>query len=454
VTSPSESITRLYLNSFEGKIGAVQLREKVLARLRADHSWEVVDNPSEADAFLNGSGEMWLQGYVVVNARSKTRQAVYGGYLSLELKNKSGDTLWSYLVTPGGWHWNGADSDMADHIVRLMDRSAIEGKIPTNSSGTVGIHLSIVGAGSTFSAPLYQKWIESFEMSHPGIRISYQVVGSAKGIEAVREGKVDFGASDAPLSDEEIATLPAKISQYATVLGGVVVAYNLKGTSQDLKFTPEVLAGIYLGRITRWNDQKLREINPGTRLPDEKITAFHRSDGSGTSFAWTDFLSQTSTEWKDSVGRGLKLQWPTGEGADGNERVAAKVAETPGAIGYMELTYALRYRLSFGMIRNAAGKFVQANLISLGAAAKSIPQTGDLRNSTANSPGKDAYPITTFTWILVPESGENPEKASTIRDLVRWMLTSGQKECAGLGYLPLPKEVAQTELRQLGSPSH
>lgn len=449
-----ESTKRVFIDAFEGKLGSAQLRDKVATRLRSDRNWQVVASPSEADAIVDGGGAIWVKGYVSnsPHASASWREPVYSGYLSLSVKDKRGETLWSYLVTPGKMHWNGVDQDMADHIVRLMDAALAGGSLSSErSSPNSSTQISITGAGSTFSGPLYQKWIESFQEEHPGIRASYEAVGSENGLEALKQSKVDFAASDVPVSREFGTSLPLKVHQYATVLGGVVVAYNLAGVGPDLRLTPEALAAIYMGKITRWNDEKLRELNRGAKLPDEPILVVHRSDGSGTGFAWTEFLSKTNAQWKSSVGSGMKVAWPTGIAIEGNEGVAAKIGATPGSIGYIELTYAIRHQLSFAQIKNAAGKFVQANLATLGAAIRSIPQKGDLTNSLINPPGSDAYPIVTFTWIVVPDSAENPGKGSVLRDFVRWMLTSGQKECAGLGYLPLPKEIADSEIRQISS---
>jgi phosphate ABC transporter phosphate-binding protein len=446
---PSGPARKVFVDAFQGKLGAAHLREAVVARLRASHEVQLVDSAPEADLIVSGNGETWLKGYLAVNphAAPSTREAVYGGYLSLEVERGSGEMLWSYLVTPSRMHWSGVNEDMADHIVRLMlpvlkqaDARAAQ-SLPA-SQGRV----TLSGAGSTFSAPLYQSWIESYEDRHPEVHTTYQAVGSEDGIQLLEEGKVDFAASDVPVSDEQMASIPVKVNQYATVLGGVVPAYNLEGAGRDLNFTPEVLAAIYLGKITRWNDSRVRAINRGTNLPDAPIVVLHRSDGSGTSYAWTEFLSRTSPEWKTSVGSGMKVAWPAGEGVAGNEGLAAKVAETPGAIGYVELTYAIRHELSFGLVRNAAGRFVQASLESLSEAAMAASTSRDLRDWLVNGPGKDAYPIATFTWILLPRGAANDAKALALKDLVHWMLTAGQKECSGLGYVPLPKDLADREL--------
>ncbi len=451
---PHESGRKIFVDSFQGKLGAGQLREKVLTRLRASGDVQVVSQASEADLMVHGSGETWLKGYISTNPHNAAgaREAVYGGYLSLEVENKSGEVLWSYLVTPSRMHWSGVDEDMADHIVRLM--------LPAlkHASATVAQPASapreqivLAGAGSTFSAPLYQAWIDSFAEQRPEVHATYRAVGSEDGIRLLEEGKIDFAASDAPLSDEQVASFPFKIQQYTTVLGGIVPAYNLPGAGRDLQFTPEILAEIYLGKITKWNDPKLRAINHRANLPDQPIMVLHRSDGSGTSFAWTEFLSKASPEWKASAGSGMRVTWPTGEGVAGNEGVAAKIAGTPGAFGYVELTYAIRHELSFGLVRNAAGRFVQANLATLSDAAMAASAHGDLRAAPVDASSSDAYPITTFTWILIPTATEGSPKNVTLADLLRWMLTEGQKECGGLGYVPLPKNVAEKELAQAGA---
>lgn len=450
----SESIPKIFVDAFQGKLGAAQLRNKVIARLRARREVSVVDKESDADLVVRGSGEIWLKGYVAINPHpaASVRQPVYGGYLSLQVASRSGAVLWSYLVTPGRVHWSGVDADMADHSVRLM-LAALKQRCDEATLSPVSVQgqIELSGAGSTFAAPLYQEWIDSFEGRRPEVRTTYQAVGSESGIRLLEQGKLDFAASDVPVSDAQMAAMPVKFNQYAMVLGGVVPAYNLAGIGRDLRFTPEILAEIYLGKIKRWNDPKLRSVNGGASLPDEPIIVLHRSDGSGTSFAWTEFLSKASSQWHNEVGSGMRVAWPTGEGVEGNEGVASKVSETPGAIGYVELTFAIRHELSFGLVRNAAGRFVQANLASLNAAATAASVTGDMRVSLVNATGKDAYPIATFTWILLPASAADAKKSAALRDLLRWMLTAGQKECSGLGYVPLPKNLAEKELAQASS---
>jgi phosphate transport system substrate-binding protein len=447
----SEPAKRIFVATFDGKFGAEQLHDKVVSRLHANHEIRLVDSAAEADLVVHGNGEIWLKGKLAVNAHPTTsvREPVYGGYLSVEVQRRSGEMVWSYLVTPSRMHWGDVDADMADHMVRLMlPQLQHAGASPTPQAAPAQRQLTLSGAGSTFSAPLYQSWIESYEEIHPGIHATYQAVGSEDGIRLLEDGKVDFAASDVPVTDEQMATMPVKVDQYATVLGGVVPVYNLNGVGQDLKFTPEILAGIYLGKITKWNDPKLRAINHGVSLPDAPIVVLHRSDGSGTSYAWTECLSGSSPEWNATAGSGMKVQWPVGEGVAGNEALAAGVAKTPNAIGYVELTFAIHHELSYGQVKNAAGRFVQANLDSLSDAASTAATNRDLRTTLMESADKNAYPITTFTWILVPRAAGDAAKQSALREILHWMLTSGQKECSGLGYVPLPKNVAERELTE------
>ncbi|HTW47875.1 MAG TPA: phosphate ABC transporter substrate-binding protein PstS [Acidobacteriaceae bacterium] len=449
--SSAPRIRTICVENFQGKLGAAVLRAKVIERLRALGKFQLVDNPSSADAVLHGTGELWVRGYLSASPHnpSSLREPVYGGYLSLQLDSPGGEVLWSYLVTPGRLLWKSAADDMADHIVRLMAAALERGGAPGGATPAAsGAQLTLTGAGSTFAAPLYQDWIESFEEHHPEVHIGYQAVGSEEGIQLLQQGKVDFAGSDVALSNSEMAARHVHFDHVAVVLGAVVPAYNLPALGRDLRFTPSVLADIYLGKITRWNAPELRALNHGIALPDEPILVVHRSDGSGTTATFTAFLSATSPAWKSAVGSGMRVAWPTGEAAQGNDGVAAKVAATPGALGYMELTWAIRNQLSYGMVRNADGAFVQANLATLSAAAASAGAAPDLRASLVNASGHDAWPITTFTWILLPAAAENPQKTAALHDLLRWMLTAGQKECSGLGYLPLPKEIAERELRE------
>ena len=301
-------------------------------------------------------------------------------------------------------------------------------------------------AGATFPYPIYSKWFNQYHQEHPDIEINYQSIGSGGGIRQVTAGTVDFGASDGPMSDEQLASAKVKIIHLPTVLGAVVPAYNIPGFKGELKFTPEVIAGIYLGKITSWNDPAIAKINPGVSLPNQGIIVVHRSDGSETTYIFTDYLSKVSNEWRDSVGKGTSVKWPTGLGAKGNEGVAGMVRQMEGAFGYVELIYALQNNISFGPVKNAAGSFVKASLESTTAAAASVKtMPADFRVSITNPSGKDAYPIASFTWLLVPADWKDKNKEKIIVDFLNWMLDQGQNMTADLNYAPLPDAVKQKE---------
>jgi phosphate transport system substrate-binding protein len=312
---------------------------------------------------------------------------------------------------------------------------------------------TINAAGATFPAPIYQKWFEEYRKAHPDVQINYQSVGSGAGIQQLTQGTVDFGASDMPMTDEQISKITKfKVLHFPTVLGGVVPVYNISGVTADLKFTGETLADIYLGKIKKWNDPALMKDNPGVNLPNQDITVIHRSDGSGTSFVVTDFFSKVNPEWKSKVGASTSVNWPLGLGGKGNEGVSGLVKQTPNSIGYVELIYAAQNKISYGSVRNAAGTFVKAdfNTVSEAAAgaAKNMPE--DFRVSITNAPGKNAYPISTFTWLLIPNKLEGAKKAA-IQGFLKWMLTTGQQDCQAMSYAPLPKPVVAKEEKQIAA---
>lgn len=304
------------------------------------------------------------------------------------------------------------------------------------------------GAGATFPYPIYAQWFDAFQRVQPNARINYQPVGSAAGIRHLQAGTVDFGASDRPLTDEQIRTSPVKILQFPTVIGAAVPIYNLEAVRKPLRFTAGALAGIFFGTIRKWNHPALAAENPGVSLPDAAITVVHRSDGSGTTFVWTEFLSQTSPQWSRRVGAGTAVNWPVGLGARGNEGVTALVKQTPGSIGYVELAYALQSRLAYGAVRNPAGAFVRADAASIAAAAAdaSDRMPDDFRISITNAPGKHAYPIASFTWLLLPARITDPGKRATMVSFLRWMLDQGQAMAEPLGYAPLPAPVVTRAL--------
>ncbi|MBZ5515406.1 MAG: phosphate ABC transporter substrate-binding protein PstS [Acidobacteriia bacterium] len=309
----------------------------------------------------------------------------------------------------------------------------------------------INGAGATFPYPIYSKWFDEYHKLHGDLQINYQSIGSGGGIRQLQSGTVDFGASDMPLNDQMLNDFKFKVLHFPTVLGAVVPTYNIPGVSQELKFTPEALAGIYQGKITKWNDGALTSANPGVNLPGEDIVVVHRSDGSGTTFVWTDYLSKVSQDWANKVGKNTSVNWPVGLGGKGNEGVAGLVKQTPNSIGYVELIYAIQNKLPYGSVRNAAGVFVKAELSSVTAAAGSVAKSmpADFRVSITNAPGKAAYPICSFTYLLVPESIPEASKRDAIKEFLHWMLTDGQKDAEPLAYARLPKEVVDKELRAI-----
>ncbi len=306
-------------------------------------------------------------------------------------------------------------------------------------------------AGATFPYPIYSKWFDVYHQAHPNVQINYQSIGSGGGIRQLQAGTVDFGASDGPMSDEQLAGSKFKILHFPTVLGADVPSYNIPGVSGELNFTQKALAGIFLGSITKWNDPELTKANPGVNLPNNEIIVVHRSDGSGTTYIWTDFLSKASDDWKQKVGKGTSINWPVGLGGKGNEGVSGLVKQTPNSIGYIELVYAAQAGITFGKVQNAAGKFVKADLASVTAAAagaaKDMP--ADFRVSITNAPGATAYPISSFTWLLIPAQIQDPAKRDAIKDFLKWMLTEGQKYNEGLTYAQLPKPVIEKELKAI-----
>jgi len=300
------------------------------------------------------------------------------------------------------------------------------------------------GAGATFPYPMYSKWFSEYHKAHPDVEINYQSIGSGGGIRQVLAGTVDFGASDGPMTDAQLAEAKFKIFHIPTVLGSVVPAYNVPGITGDVKFTPEILAGIFLGRITNWNDAAIAKANPGVKFPSQDIVVVHRSDGSGTTYIFTDYLSKVSNDWKDGPSKGTSVKWPIGLGGKGNEGVAGLIRQMPGAIGYVELIYAVQNNISYGSVKNSAGEFVKASLESTTAAAGSVKtMPADFRVSITNPPGRDAYPIASFTWLLIPEKAKDPNRGKIISDFLNWMLDEGQKMTSALTYAPLPTSVAE-----------
>jgi phosphate transport system substrate-binding protein len=309
------------------------------------------------------------------------------------------------------------------------------------------------GAGATFPYPMYSKWFSEYHNAHPEIQINYQSIGSGGGIRQVLAGTVDFGASDGPMSDEQLSQAKVKILHIPTVLGAVVPAYNVPGVTAEVKFTPEILSGIFLGKITNWNDKAIASANKDVKFPDQPIIVVHRSDGSGTTYIFTDYLSKISADWANGPGKGTSIKWPVGLGGKGNEGVAGTVRQMAGAIGYVELIYAVQNKIPYGPVKNAAGTFVKASLESVTEAAGSVKSMpADFRVSITNAPGKEAYPIASFTWLLIPAQSKDAAKGKIIADFLNWMVDDGQKMTAALTYAPLPGNVAEkvkAEIKQV-----
>ncbi|MGH9865191.1 MAG: phosphate ABC transporter substrate-binding protein PstS, partial [Candidatus Acidiferrales bacterium] len=309
--------------------------------------------------------------------------------------------------------------------------------------------VSLNAAGATFPYPIYSKWFDEYRKSHPGIEINYQSIGSGGGIQQLKAGTVDFGASDMPLNDQLLGQFPYKVLQFPTVLGAVVPTYNIPGVSTELKFTPQALADMYLGKVTKWNDTEIASVNPGVNLPANDIVVIHRSDGSGTTFVWTDYLSKVSPAWKSTVGSNTSVNWPVGLGGKGNEGVAGLVEQTPNAIGYVELIYTIQNHLTYGTVENSSHKFIKATLASVTEAASgaAAEMRNDIRISITDARGANAYPICSFTYLLIPAKIADATKRDTIKGFLQWMLATGQTQVESLHYARLPQAVVGIEER-------
>jgi len=438
------TVHTVFIAPVEAGSNAAAIGERLKAQLEHSGSIRIVSDSAAADAVLHATASIWVAGTVSPSLRSNSFHDVnYQGHLSAELISHDGQTLWSYMVTPRSFRSSSITDDLADQLAaHLLDaiRSGIPYPVVTNAApGAVSVTLQ--AAGSTLPAPLYLKWFESYARTSAATVILYDPIGSEAGVEKLKAGSIDFAGSDIPPSDS------STFLSFPTTLGGVVPVYNLPGLgSRALNLTPQTLAGIYSGAIRKWNDPLIRESNRGLHLPDAEIAVVHRSDGSGTTYIWTSFLSEASADWKTRYGASPGIEWPVGNGAEGNEGVARLVQQTPNAIGYVELIYAVENQLNYAAVRNPAGQFVKASLDSILAA---VPDTGNSRLSILNAPGRNAYPISAFTWILVPLHSSDARKREAILQFLRWMLTSGQKECEALGYGPLPRRLVTRELDKL-----
>jgi len=316
-------------------------------------------------------------------------------------------------------------------------------------SATASAQMRINGAGATFPYPIYSKWFDEYAKVDPSVRFNYQSIGSGGGQKQILAQTVDFGASDGPMSDDNLAKAPGKLLHIPTVAGADVVAYNLSG-NPALKFDADTIAGIFLGQIKKWNDPKITALNAGVTLPDQEIVVVHRSDGSGTTYIWTDYLSKISPEWKKKVGTNTSVNWPTGIGGKGNEGVAGQIKQTPGAVGYVELIYAVQNKMPYAEVKNAAGEFVKPTLESVTAALATADIPDDFRFSMTNAPGKGAYPIAGATWLLVYQQQKDPAKGKKLVEFLKWSLTDGEKMAKDLQYAPLPESVQQRVLKRIG----
>jgi phosphate ABC transporter phosphate-binding protein len=444
-------VDRLYVEAFVTKSPTDTFQKDVTAELRKISSISLAPNESGADLILGGGGEIWVKGYRPFSPRSEMRlptngTPVYGGYVAVELRNKQGVTLWSDLVTPGPSSEDAA-KDLARLIAKHVAHALEMGQTLPITESLPQAMVALKGAGATFPYPVYSKWFANYRRQNMEVEITYDPVGSEAGVRKLLAGEVDFGAADSREAIHDIA--PGEESKYfllPSVVGAVVPIVNLPGLPGEISFTSEALAGIFLGKIKKWNDPVLKKINPRVDLPDLDIVVIHRAEGSGTSYAWTDYLSKTSQEWKSAVGAGLDPKWPTGRAAAGNDGVAKLVKELGGSIGYVEYIYALQNHLNYGKVRNRNGEFVEASLESIAAAVSHGAQNrDDLNMSIVDAPGAGSYPIATFTWLIVPVHVPDDAKRTAIASFLRWTLGPGQRQAAALGYLALPKEIVGME---------
>ena len=436
------STSRIYVEPFPAGQDAEKLRNALVDQLRKVRGVTIASDPSAVDAKLSGDGAVWIKGYRSLNPRSgrfpSNGTAIFGGYLSVELTDIGGDTFWSYLVSENATE--DVFVNLAKKIVKPLS-DALQSRNGVTAATTTESRATLQGAGATFPAPIYNKWFAAY--AHRGVAITYEAVGSEEGIRKLLSGDADFGACDHPdilrqLSGEHTGDYVIVPS----VVGAVVPIVNLPGFSGEIVFTPETLAGIYLGRITKWSDPAMRQANRGQRLPDLDIIVVHRAEGSGTTYNWTDYLAKASREWQSRVGVSLSPTWPTGRAATGNEGVAKLVTEVPGAVGYVEFIYAVQSHIGYGRVKNRHGEAVAASLDSIATAANSAIATGGRPAPIIDSAAAGAYPIASFTWLAVPRRIADSDKRTALTDFLRWMLGPGQRQAAALGYLALPNAVA------------
>ncbi|HEX4772653.1 MAG TPA: phosphate ABC transporter substrate-binding protein PstS [Bryobacteraceae bacterium] len=444
------SVRRIYVGSMGPYSGGDELRRDLIRYLKKSKEFELAMAPDQCDAILEGRGELWTRGYHSLSPRARknsdSAEPVYGGYLSVRLRGKDGEILWSYFADPRRITIHELPRDLVDEVVTRLKQEHNEETAPATAVQNANdAPATLRGGGATFPFPIYQDWFTSFHARHPAWTLTYAGTGSENGITQLASGGLDFAGSDvAP------AALPESVQTnsdfFPTVAGAVVLIYNLPGFNGELHLTADVIAGIFSGAIRAWNDPKLVALNPSAPLSDLPIQVFHRSDGSGTTYALTDYLSRVNSAWGKSIGAKAVVQWATGKGGQGNESVAADVAATPYSLGYTEFIYAFNHHLNFAAVRNQTGRFVLPDLLSIMAAANwAGDRTEDLNLSIVNSPETSAYPISTMTWIVLPRNLP-ADKRAVMATFLEWMLTSGQRQCSGLGYAPLPRNVLDREL--------
>jgi phosphate transport system substrate-binding protein len=449
-TARGTTVRQIYVEPFTTQAGSEKFRDEVIRALGNLHDVSLTRDKASADAVLGGGGSVWIKGYRSHNPQLGSVPAngspIYNGFLSVELRDKEDQTLWSYLATPPEASGDVA-KDLATQIVNKLASALNQIEVGSSAAPLSEPTTLLKGAGATFPFPVYTKWFSNYRRLDPTLQITYAAVGSEQGIRELMAGRVDFGASDSPDAVHDLAAGDeSKYLFFSSVVGAVVPIVNLPGLPGDIAFTPEALAGIYLGKITKWNDPVLTRINHGMHLPDLDITVVHRADGSGTSYVWTDYLSKTSPEWKSQVGTSIDPKWPAGIAGPGNDGVAALVKEHAGSIGYVEFIYALQNQMSYGRVRNQAGKFVSASLESISAAVSHYGKAPrNFKESLVDMPGEGVYPIISFTWIVVPAHIPDEARRNALVGFLKWMVGPGQRQAAALGYLPLPAELSKKE---------